>query len=186
MDSAQAVSLEFIMLNEYEQWNLPYRTFGDSFLDMDAGHLRRLLADEILQIQFKSETELYRLIVDYFSRPGCYLYYVHDHVLFESGTTLRRLGVKYQPKLEFQLEILCTMGLCKREDVEFSFSIKSQNRPIGITYFRLTELGIEFLGSCARDAVKKLESRQEADYKVIHSGFATRHKSRSKFMKAAK
>jgi hypothetical protein len=108
------------------------------------------------------------VLVDYFSRPGCHLYFVSEEDVLDVEFYLRELGVPYNSGMERDYEICCAVGLLKREEVRIEYKVRGKSCASDVVYFRLTGIGIEFLESCARDTIRMLEQRQQemdAEYK---------------------
>lgn len=110
LDGRQASTLLSLLRTEYEDWYLPYTVFADSFLDLDSVNCRSLFQRRLSAIKFRSRLDFYRVVVDTFARPGCYLYYVSEDDFLESEGYLRHLGVPYSVGLERDIEICCAVG----------------------------------------------------------------------------
>lgn len=115
MSGRQALTLENVMLNEYSDWYFPFRTFEDSFLDLDSGISRKFFLLDFRDIKFKNAKEVYMLICDHFNRPGGYLHYIFDEKNFDAQSEVPHLQGEYKAGEELDLEICCALGLLKKK-----------------------------------------------------------------------
>jgi hypothetical protein len=162
IDGRQAKALLDLMINEYRDWYRAYRIFQDSFITMDVSACRVDWQRLIAHRSFKSWKEAYQVVVDYFNRPGTYLYHVGEREFHLARYNyLIDLGTTYSSGLERELEICCAVGLMKREEIELSYHIGKRRYFLDVIYFRLTGIGIEFIQACARDTAKLLADYQK-------------------------
>jgi len=168
IDGRQARALSKVMLNEYEQWNRPMSIFFD-YYEVEPQGVGRWLLRKIEKLRFKNRVEAYSYLVDWFNRPGCYLYDIDEDVSrkVDSHEIASQLGVWYETGLEGQLEICCALGIMKLEEIDLRLKFSNKTNPIHVAYYHLTRLGTEFLECCARDDLGKLENQQkEKDEKI--------------------
>lgn len=161
MDGRQARTLSKLMLNEYEQWHRPMTTFFDYYEVEPSGVGKNNLRD-IQRLAFKNRHEAYSFLVDWFSRPGCYLYYVEEPDRnVDEEAIIRKFGVWYEAGLEEQLEICCALGVIKCEEVELKLSFSGKKHSVTAIYYHATRIGVDFLECCARDDLALLQRQQK-------------------------
>ena len=168
IDGRQATALLNVAVNEYEGWYLPHTIFANSFLDMDSTTSRNWLPLRFSRKSFSSKEDFYRVLADYFSRPGCYLYFASEEDDLDIERYLRGLNVPYEVGMERDHEICCAIGLLKREEIRIEYKVRKTISTSDVIYFRLTGIGVEFLESCARDTIGMLTRRQadlETEYR---------------------
>jgi hypothetical protein len=169
MDGRQARALSKVMLNEYEQWHRPLSTFFE-YYEVEPSGVGRSTLRNMEKLNFKNHREAYAFLVDWFTRPGCYLYDVDEepHRQLDDGEELfRNLGAWYEVGFEEQLEICCALGVLKMEEVNLKLRFSKRVNLITITYYHVTRMGADFLECCARDDLAKLRNIQKEKDDVI-------------------
>jgi hypothetical protein len=167
MDGRQARVLSKLMLNEYEQWNRPLSTFYEYYEIQSNGVGKSILRD-MERLSFKDRKEAYSFLIDWFNRPGCYLYAIEENNRkINDDEIARNLGMWYEKGMEEQLELCCVLGVLKMEEVDLGLNISGKINSITTAYYHLTNVGVNFLECCARCDLAKLESQQKEKDELV-------------------
>jgi hypothetical protein len=161
LSGTQAMCLEFVAFKNFAEYAYPDMMFHDSPYNYGQYWAAKELED-LVRKTLTSRTrinETFDVLHDKLNGPGCYLETMTLAVNPEQGFWSNSPDADRLK--ETDLHVLESLGLVRRVMLDFSTRFK-RGKPgsadIGIIYYHLTELGVEFCKICAKPKVKELEA----------------------------
>lgn len=141
----QATILERIGRNREGEFKRPIAQLLDSPALLDPALVRQQMRRmQQMQPLLLDADAIYEEVLEWIDRPGCAAVDVLVHI-DESSWSLDATDRFTDFEHELDLEILCSLGLLRRNSEIFSFP---RNTEVQIIYYHMTELGVQFFLTC--------------------------------------
>lgn len=138
----QALEFERLALNMSEGMPRPMAHLEDSPTVLEPAYVLQALANLFSDKKRPEPPEVFASIVDWIDRPGCIIV---DIIMYRTEEMWSFQDSDVVKKSELDLEILCSLGLCKKIN---QFYRSKYGEDIQAIYYAVTELGVRFYFAC--------------------------------------
>lgn len=155
----QAEIFEQLALNRADEFTRPIAQLEDAPSILDPALVRQMLTQFFREASKAPDAaEIYAIITDWIDRPGCAIVDIITHKNDEMWS-LKDEGSQFSgSKNELKLEILSSLGLCRRvsEFYRSRFGFEVQ-----FIYYHISELGVRFFMACKNLQPEEVPAEEE-------------------------
>jgi len=146
LQGRQAQMFERMALNNSADFKRPLAQLEDASAILEPVFVRQTLGDLFRSRKTAPEpAEIYAKVLDWIDRPGCAVIDVVVYLNEKSWSLDVQQTGFVEPTDAFDLEILTSLGLCRRVN---EYHRSRFGHDIQVIYYHVTELGVRFFFSC--------------------------------------